>query len=189
MIHCRIMEYRLTMNFFPSTLQSSHPVPVEKIVAMAVGIVGIVLVSVSGIAVAASSKCTLNEKITVDNRSNTSMNTSSQEFPCFTNKDLAVSLLSLIGGSLMWSMSSGLYNKQEGGLALSLLPCLLILLINKSRQTAGKFLLNKFTFHKLTSFPQLKSWFHMLKNMPFQDIAFTLDNFNTSTFLWYRAPD
>ncbi|XP_068708054.1 uncharacterized protein [Montipora capricornis] len=97
-------------------VRSSHPVPVEKIVAMAVGVVGIVLVSVSGIAVAASSKCTgtLNEKMAVDNRSNTSMNTSSQEFPCFTNKDLALSLLSLIGGSLMWSMSSVYWRAKRG---------------------------------------------------------------------------
>ena len=84
-----------------------------KLGAIAVGCVGIILVSTSGIGLAAASDGHCGYK-TVTNNTEVRNKTSatSQEWVCikFTAGQLAGSLLALIGGSLMWSISSSMFN-------------------------------------------------------------------------------
>ncbi len=100
--------------------QTSYPVSTGKLGAIAVGCVGIILVSASGIGLAAESKghCSHKEVTPMRNNSlvrNSSVNSTNiagatpREQYCtpFTAVELATSLLALIGGSLMWSISSG----------------------------------------------------------------------------------
>ena len=98
-----------------------------KVGAIAVGVAGIILVSVSGIGLAANSKghcqwqgansTTVQSTVihTTENTSNTTITTTStsliiREWYCtpFTHAELTMSLLALIGGSLMWAISSGM---------------------------------------------------------------------------------
>ena len=103
-----------------------------KVGAIAVGVAGIILVSVSGIGLAANSKghcqwqdspdansTTVQPTVihTTENTSNTTITTTStsliiREWHCtctpFTHAELTMSLLALIGGSLMWAISSGM---------------------------------------------------------------------------------
>ena len=95
--------------------------PAGKVVAIAVGLVGVVLVSVSGIGLAAASQGHCDWKvgyganhtamiITNSTTNITSVNTATLKvWQCtpFTHVELATSLLALIGGSFMWSVSSG----------------------------------------------------------------------------------
>ena len=107
-------------------MQSTYPVSAGKIGAIAVGFVGIVLVSISGIAFATNSSGYCKEVdahsanhtsvqttvLPTSNRSNsTTIDDSTlrkQHCTPFTHVELAMSLLALIGGSLMWSISSGM---------------------------------------------------------------------------------
>ena len=105
-------------------LQTSYPVSRGKFVAIAVGCVGIILVSVSGIGLAAESDShcgykdvepdindtsvmEISERI-VNNTNVTGTVVPLREHYCthFTAKELATALLALMGGSLMWSLSS-----------------------------------------------------------------------------------
>ena len=101
-----------------------------KVGAIAVGVVGIILVSVSGIGLAAHSRghCQWQDSLGANNTTvkptviNTTQNTSNttftdsptskiiQQWHCtpFTPVELTMSLLALIGGSLMWAISSGM---------------------------------------------------------------------------------
>ena len=101
-----------------------------KVGAIVVGVAGIILVSVSGIGLAANSKghCQWQDSLgpnnatvqstvfhTTENTSNTTFTTTStsmiiREWHCtpFTYVELTMSLLALIGGSLMWAISSGM---------------------------------------------------------------------------------
>lgn len=105
-------------------LQTSYPVSRGKFAAIAVGCVGIILVSVSGIGLAAESEGHCGYKDVVSDINDTSVmeiserivNTTNvtgtamplREHYCtpFTAKELATALLALMGGSLMWSLSS-----------------------------------------------------------------------------------
>lgn len=106
---------------FVLVLQTSYPVYTGKLAAIAVGSVGIILVSTSGIGLAAESEghCGYNKEeapqanytsmIEVTNNSvNSTKITGAKERFCtpFTAVELATSLLALMGGSLMWSISS-----------------------------------------------------------------------------------
>ena len=111
----------MTPAFF--ILQTGYPVPTAKLAAVAVGCVGIILVSVSGIGLAAESEghCGYKRAATPDRNETSEMEVREQimnttnvtDSPLeihyctpFTATDLATSLLALIGGSLMWSISS-----------------------------------------------------------------------------------
>ena len=92
---------------------SSNPVSTGKLCAIAVGCVGIILVSASGIGLATKSqgRCHYKEVTAVRNSSANSTNVTGatirkQYCTPFTPVKLATSLLALIGGSLMWSISS-----------------------------------------------------------------------------------
>lgn len=74
------------------------------------GLIGIILVSVSGIALASNSdgfchNCELNESMSVDNT--TSVKLYNKCCTPFTMAEKTFSLLALISGSFMWSISSG----------------------------------------------------------------------------------
>lgn len=108
------------------SLQSSHPISAGKVGAIVVGIIGIVLVSITGIALAENTtNCYRKEASganhtgmqatgfqtneTSPNKSITDIPSSEKlHCPSFTHVELAMSLLALIGGSLMWSISSGM---------------------------------------------------------------------------------
>ena len=113
----------MTPAFF--ILQNGHPVPTGKFAAIAVGCVGIILVSVSGIGLAAKSEGHCGYKyVTTSDRNETSVMEVREQsinatnvtgatvtmkiYYCtpFTATDLATALLALSGGSLMWSVSS-----------------------------------------------------------------------------------
>lgn len=105
-------------------VRRTYPVSAGKIGAIAVGFVGILLVSISGIAFATNSSgyCKDLDAFSANHTSvqTTVLPTSSRsnsttiddstlrKQPCtpFTHVELAMSLLALIGGSLMWSISS-----------------------------------------------------------------------------------
>lgn len=82
-----------------------------KVGAIVVGLIGIILVSVSGIALASNSdgfchNCELkNESMSVDNT--TSVKLYNKCCTPFTMAEKTFSLLALISGSFMWSISSG----------------------------------------------------------------------------------
>ena len=97
-----------------------------KFAAIAVGCVGIILVSVSGIGLAAESDghCGYEDVVTpvkndtsvmevrddiVNSTNVTDATIHVRKWHCtpFTTTELATALLALIGGSLMWSISSG----------------------------------------------------------------------------------
>ena len=104
-------------------LQTSYPVSTGKFAAIAVGCLGIILVSVSGIGLAAQSEghCGFKDVATPDrndtsvmevrerivNNTNVTDATIKKHYCTpFTATELATALLALIGGSLMWSLSS-----------------------------------------------------------------------------------
>ena len=102
---------------FCFALQSTYPVPAVKVVATAVGVAGIVLVSVSGIGLAANSTghCQWQDAVQPTVSKNTSNNSTPRiiytgKWHCtpFTHVELTTSLFALIGGSLMWAISSGM---------------------------------------------------------------------------------
>ena len=98
-------------NCFPFFFQSTHPLQAVKVAAMVVGAAGIVLVSVTGIATAANKKCIdPSPAVPYTQNSTNDSNITSSTFYCYTHEDLTLSLLSLIGGSFMWSVSSGMYD-------------------------------------------------------------------------------
>lgn len=120
-------------------MQSTYPVSAGKIGAIAVGFVGILLVSISGIAFATNSSGYCKEVdafsanhtsvqttvLPTSNRSNSTTidDSTLRKRQCtpFTLVELAMSLLALIGGSLMWSISSGMSfqsSNQGGGVGI-----------------------------------------------------------------------
>ena len=102
-------------NCFPLVFQSTHPVQAVKVAAMVVGAAGIVLVSVTGIATAANKECIDPSPTPFHTQNSTkSYVISNGTSPCYTHKDLTLSLLSLIGGSFIWSVSSGMYDECLG---------------------------------------------------------------------------
>ena len=101
-------------NCFPFVFQSTHPVQAVKVAAMVVGAAGIVLVSVTGIATAANKECIDPSPTASYTNWTKSYVISNGTSPCYTHKDLTLSLLSLIGGSFIWSVSSGMYDKCLG---------------------------------------------------------------------------
>lgn len=114
-------------------LRTGYPVPTSKFAAIAVGCVGIILVSVSGIGLAAESEghCGYRDLPTPDTNetsvmevSKRIMNTTNvtdatvrkQYCTPFTATELATALLALIGGSLMWSISSIFWRSSRGNI-------------------------------------------------------------------------
>ena len=98
---------------FILVLQTSSSVSTGKLGTIAVGCVGIILVSSSGIGLAAASNGHCGYKtVTNDTEVRNKTSATSQEWVCikFTAAQLAGSLLALIGGSLMWSISSSMFN-------------------------------------------------------------------------------
>lgn len=91
-------------------LQTGYPVPTGKLAAVAVGCVGIILVSVSGIGLAAESDghCGYKYVATPDRNATNNATDMNKYYYCtpFTATELATALVALIGGSLMWSISS-----------------------------------------------------------------------------------
>ena len=107
-------------NCFSFVFQSTHPVQAVKVAAMVVGAAGIMLVSLTGIATAANKEC-IHPSPTVPHTQNSTKSyvisngtSTTSTSPCYTHKDLTLSLLSLIGGSFMWSVSSGMYDECLG---------------------------------------------------------------------------
>lgn len=116
-------------------VRSSHPISAGKVGAIAVGIIGIVLVSITGIALAKNTtNCYWEVKVyganhtgmqaTVFHTNETSPNKSITDIPSleklhcpsFTHVEVAMSLLALIGGSLMWSISSVFWRSNRGNI-------------------------------------------------------------------------
>lgn len=87
----------------------SYPVPSGKVAAIAVGLVGIIIVSISGISFAANSNGYCHS-------AGGNQTTTEQCCTPFTNVQLAMSLLALIGGSLMWSISSVFWRSKRGNI-------------------------------------------------------------------------
>lgn len=118
-------------------VRTGYPVPAGKLAAVGVGCVGIILVSVSGIGLAAESEghCGYEYVATPDRnetsvmevwqRITTTNTTNATDAPTtikiqyctpFTATDLATGLLALIGGSLMWSISSIFWRSNRGNI-------------------------------------------------------------------------
>lgn len=98
-------------------VRSTHPVQAVKVAAMVVGAAGIVLVSVTGIATAANKEC-FDPSPTPFYKQNSTKSyvISNGTSPCYTHKDLTLSLLSLIGGSFIWSVSSVFWRAHRGNI-------------------------------------------------------------------------
>ncbi|XP_078366319.1 uncharacterized protein LOC144650503 [Oculina patagonica] len=110
-------------------VRTSHPVSTGKLGAITVGCVGIILVSASGIGLAAESDGHCSYKEVTPMRNYTSVKDSSvnstniegatlREQNCtpLTAVELATALLALIGGSLMWSISSVFWRSKRGNI-------------------------------------------------------------------------
>lgn len=100
----------------PLHLKSTYQVSTSKLGAIVIGSLGIILVSGSGIGLAAKSHkhCQLNNTaaaplVNISENATTLPSTEVQGKFCtpFSAAELAGSLLALLGGSVMWSVSSG----------------------------------------------------------------------------------